>query len=96
MAPAVEHMHRLAATTNPGGLSGSLVQAPGGADVFIRVSGARVTVAVSALALVNDGSRVRRESHDVATLIDPPRLDVSEFADRVVVRVVVQDSDSWQ
>ena len=45
IAPAVEHMHRLAATTNPGGEPGWPVRfvgaGAGGADVFIRVSGAR-------------------------------------------------------
>lgn len=38
----VEHKHRLAATTNPGGLSGSLADALVGADVFVGVSGGRV------------------------------------------------------
>jgi malic enzyme len=38
----VEHKHRLAATTNPRGLSGSLGQALVGADVFIGVSGGQV------------------------------------------------------
>lgn len=38
----VEHKHRLAATTNPRGLSGSLVDALVGADVFVGVSGGTV------------------------------------------------------
>ena len=38
----VEHKHRLAATTNPRGLSGSVGQALVGADVFIGVSGGQV------------------------------------------------------
>jgi len=38
----VEHKHRLAATTNPRGLSGSLGAALVGADVFIGVSGGQV------------------------------------------------------
>lgn len=38
----VEHKHRLAATTNPHGLSGSLADALVGADVFVGVSGGRV------------------------------------------------------
>jgi malate dehydrogenase (oxaloacetate-decarboxylating) len=38
----VEHKHRLAATTNPRGLSGSLAEALLGADVFIGVSGGQV------------------------------------------------------
>ena len=38
----VEHKHRLAATTNPRGLFGSLGQALVGADVFIGVSGGQV------------------------------------------------------
>ncbi len=38
----VEHKHRLAATTNPRGLSGSAGQALVGADVFIGVSGGQV------------------------------------------------------
>ena len=38
----VEHKHRLAATTNPRGLSGSLGQALVDADVFIGVSGGQV------------------------------------------------------
>lgn len=38
----VEHKHRLAATTNPRGLSGSLADALVGADVFVGVSGGRV------------------------------------------------------
>ena len=38
----VEHKHRLAATTNPRGLSGSLGQALVGADVFVGVSGGQV------------------------------------------------------
>jgi len=38
----VEHKHRLAAITNPRGLSGSLAQALAGADVFVGVSGGQV------------------------------------------------------
>jgi malate dehydrogenase (oxaloacetate-decarboxylating) len=38
----MEHKHRLAATTNPRGLSGSLVDALAGADVFVGVSGGQV------------------------------------------------------
>jgi malate dehydrogenase (oxaloacetate-decarboxylating) len=38
----VEHKHRLAATTNPRGLSGSMAQALVDADVFIGVSGGQV------------------------------------------------------
>ena len=38
----VEHKHRLAATTNPRGLSGSVGDALVGADVFIGVSGGQV------------------------------------------------------
>jgi malate dehydrogenase (oxaloacetate-decarboxylating) len=38
----VEHKHRLAATTNPRGLSGSLAQALADADVFVGVSGGQV------------------------------------------------------
>lgn len=38
----VEHKHRLAATTNPRGLSGSLADALVGADVFVGVSGGTV------------------------------------------------------
>jgi malate dehydrogenase (oxaloacetate-decarboxylating) len=38
----VEHKHRLAATTNPRGLSGLLADALRGADVFIGVSGGQV------------------------------------------------------
>ena len=38
----VEHKHRLAAITNPRGLSGSLAQALVGADVFVGVSGGQV------------------------------------------------------
>lgn len=38
----VEHKHRLAATTNPRGLSGSLSDALIGADVFVGVSGGTV------------------------------------------------------
>ncbi|HEY5246993.1 MAG TPA: malic enzyme-like NAD(P)-binding protein, partial [Dermatophilaceae bacterium] len=38
----VEHKHRLAATTNPRGLSGSLGEALEGADVFVGVSGGQV------------------------------------------------------
>jgi malate dehydrogenase (oxaloacetate-decarboxylating) len=38
----VEHKHRLAATTNPRGLSGSLAEALLGADVFVGVSGGQV------------------------------------------------------
>lgn len=38
----VEHKHRLAATTNPRGLSGSLANALVGAEVFIGVSGGTV------------------------------------------------------
>jgi malate dehydrogenase (oxaloacetate-decarboxylating) len=38
----VEHKHRLAATTNPRGLSGSLADALVGADVFVGVSGGQV------------------------------------------------------
>lgn len=38
----VEHKHRLAATTNPRGLSGSLADALVRADVFVGVSGGRV------------------------------------------------------
>lgn len=38
----VEHKHRLAATTNLSGLSGSLSDALVGADVFVGVSGGRV------------------------------------------------------
>ena len=38
----VEHKHRLAATTNPRGLSGSVGHALVGADVFIGVSGGQV------------------------------------------------------
>jgi malate dehydrogenase (oxaloacetate-decarboxylating) len=38
----IEHKHRLAATTNPRGLSGSLADALVGADVFIGVSGGTV------------------------------------------------------
>ena len=38
----VEHKHRLAATTNPRGLSGALGAALVGADVFIGVSGGQV------------------------------------------------------
>ncbi|MEO6144569.1 MAG: NADP-dependent malic enzyme [Dermatophilaceae bacterium] len=41
-ADLVEHKHRLAATTNPHGLSGSLGTALVGADVFIGVSGGQV------------------------------------------------------
>ena len=41
----VEHKHRLAATTNPRGLSGSLGTALVGADVFIGVSGGQVAEA---------------------------------------------------
>jgi malate dehydrogenase (oxaloacetate-decarboxylating) len=37
-----EHKHRLAATTNPRGLSGSLAEALVGADVFVGVSGGQV------------------------------------------------------
>ena len=37
-----EHKHRLAATTNPRGLSGSLGKALVGADVFVGVSGGQV------------------------------------------------------
>lgn len=38
----VEHKHRLAATTNPQGLSGALADALVGADVFVGVSGGTV------------------------------------------------------
>jgi malate dehydrogenase (oxaloacetate-decarboxylating) len=38
----VEHKHRLAATTNPRGLTGSLADALVGADVFVGVSGGSV------------------------------------------------------
>ncbi|TQJ49859.1 NADP-dependent malic enzyme [Phycicoccus sp. SLBN-51] len=38
----VEHKHRLAATTNPRGLTGSLADALIGADVFVGVSGGQV------------------------------------------------------
>jgi malate dehydrogenase (oxaloacetate-decarboxylating) len=38
----VEHKHRLAATTNPRGLSGSLAEALVDADVFVGVSGGQV------------------------------------------------------
>lgn len=38
----VEHKHRLAATTNPRGLAGSLADALVGADVFVGVSGGTV------------------------------------------------------
>ena len=38
----VEHKHRLAATTNPRGLTGSLADALVGADVFVGVSGGKV------------------------------------------------------
>jgi malate dehydrogenase (oxaloacetate-decarboxylating) len=38
----VEHKHRLAATTNPRGLSGSLADALQDADVFVGVSGGQV------------------------------------------------------
>lgn len=38
----VEHKHRLAATTNPRGLSGALADALVGADVFVGVSGGTV------------------------------------------------------
>lgn len=38
----VEHKHRLAATTNPRGLSGSLTDALVGSDVFVGVSGGTV------------------------------------------------------
>ena len=38
----VEHKHRLAATTNPRGLAGSLTDALVGADVFVGVSGGKV------------------------------------------------------
>jgi malate dehydrogenase (oxaloacetate-decarboxylating) len=38
----VEHKHRLAATTNPRGLSGSLAAALSDADVFVGVSGGQV------------------------------------------------------
>lgn len=38
----VEHKHRLAATTNPRGLSGSLADALAGANVFVGVSGGTV------------------------------------------------------
>ncbi|MDF2144158.1 NADP-dependent malic enzyme [Knoellia sp. p5-6-4] len=38
----VEHKHRLAATTNPRGLFGSLADALVGADVFVGVSGGQV------------------------------------------------------
>ena len=38
----MEHKHRLAATTNPRGLSGSLADALVGADVFVGVSGGTV------------------------------------------------------
>lgn len=38
----VEHKHRLAATTNPRGLTGSLGEALVGADVFVGVSGGQV------------------------------------------------------
>ena len=38
----VEHKHRLAATTNPRGISGSLAQALVEADVFVGVSGGQV------------------------------------------------------
>ncbi|MDF2093537.1 NADP-dependent malic enzyme [Knoellia sp. 3-2P3] len=38
----VEHKHRLAATTNPHGLTGSLADALVGADVFVGVSGGQV------------------------------------------------------
>jgi malate dehydrogenase (oxaloacetate-decarboxylating) len=38
----VEHKHRLAATTNPRGLSGSLAEALVAADVFVGVSGGQV------------------------------------------------------
>jgi malate dehydrogenase (oxaloacetate-decarboxylating) len=41
-ADLVEHKHRLAATTNPRGLSGPLGKALVGADVFIGVSGGQV------------------------------------------------------
>lgn len=41
----VEHKHRLAATTNPQGLSGSLADALVGADVFVGVSGGTVAEA---------------------------------------------------
>ncbi|WP_137122776.1 NAD(P)-dependent malic enzyme [Segeticoccus rhizosphaerae] len=38
----VEHKHRIAASTNPGGLRGSLRDALEGADVFVGVSGGHV------------------------------------------------------
>jgi malate dehydrogenase (oxaloacetate-decarboxylating) len=41
-ADLVEHKRRLAATTNPRGLSGSLADALVGADVFVGVSGGQV------------------------------------------------------
>ena len=41
-ADLVEHKHRLAATTNPRGLSGRLGVALAGADVFVGVSGGQV------------------------------------------------------
>ena len=41
-ADLVEHKHRLAATTNPRGLSGPLGVALAGADVFVGVSGGQV------------------------------------------------------
>ena len=41
-ADLVEHKHRLAATTNPRGLSGTLGVALTGADVFVGVSGGQV------------------------------------------------------
>lgn len=44
-ADLVEHKHRLAATTNPRGLTGSLGDALVGADVFVGVSGGQVAEA---------------------------------------------------
>lgn len=63
----VEHKHRLAATTNPRGLSGSLADALVRADVFVGVSGGRVPEA--------DIARMAPDSIIFALANPDPELD---------------------
>lgn len=73
----VEHKHRLAATTNPRGLSGSLSGALIGADVFVGVSGGTVPEA--------DIARMAPDSIIFALANPDPEVDPAVAAKYAVV-----------
>lgn len=73
----VEHKHRLAATTNPRGLSGSLSDALIGADVFVGVSGGTVPEA--------DIARMAPDSIIFALANPDPEVDPAVAAKYAVV-----------